>query len=736
MIFTQNLTEINRIINAEHSDPHVILGLHEYEKDGADVLAIRTFYPGAKRITLTDPADETFICELEQIHEDGFFEKVITERSKWFRYKLKIEDYEANTWSTFDSYSFPRVLSELDLHLFGEGTHYQIYDKLGAHPKTLDGVEGVAFALWAPNAKRVSVIGEFNNWDGRRNQMRMLSNSGVWEIFIPGLVKYDKYKYEIKTSDGRILQKTDPYGNFAELRPSTASLIYDINNYKWKDSKWIKNRNENSPLAGPVNIYEVHLGSWKYKEDEDRFYSYVELADELVDYVKQMGYTHIELMPIEEFPFDGSWGYQVTGYYSPTSRYGNPEEFMYFIDKCHQNGIGVILDWVPAHFPKDAHGLAKFDGTALYEHEDPKKGEHPDWGTLIFNFGRKEVKNFLIANALFWIEKYHLDGLRVDAVASMLYLDYGKYDGQWISNEYGGRENTDAVELMKHMNSVILGKHPNIIMAAEESTAWAGVSRPVASGGLGYNLKWNMGWMNDFLSYIEKDPVHRKFHHSNLTFGMVYAYSENFVLVLSHDEVVHGKRSLIDKMPGDIWQKCANLRLSYSYMYGHPGKKLLFMGSEFGHFREWSEAKQMDWFLLEYKHHAQIKLFVRDLNELYKNERAFWYDDFKGTGFEWVNCGDWERSTLSFIRKTNKAEDTLLFVCNFTPVPILSQKVGVPHAGMYTEILNSDSEEYGGGGVINSSALITENSECDKRDYNITVDIPPLGAAIFKYKKA
>lgn len=733
MVSTADMLELMEIINSSYADPHRILGMHEIFLKDKQALAVRVFIPQAKKITVIDDADESLCYEMDKIHVDGFFEAVISDRSKWFMYKLRIVWHNDEEWITYDPYSFQPVLSELDMYLFGEGTHYEIYNRLGAHPMLINGVEGVLFAVWAPNAKRVSVIGSFNDWDARRSQMRMREKSGIWELFIPSLCAYDKYKYEIKTHSGEILQKSDPYGNFFELRPSTATLIYDIGNYNWNDKAWYKKRKKENVYKSPINIYEVHLGSWKRNEEEgNRFYSYTELADLLIPYVKEMNFNYIELMPVEEHPFDGSWGYQVTGYYAPTSRYGTPEEFMYFVDKCHQNGIGVILDWVPAHFPKDAHGLSLFDGSGLYEHEDPKQGEHPDWGTKIFNYGRKEVKNFLIGNAIFWIEKYHIDGLRVDAVASMLYLDYGKNSGQWVPNRYGSNENLEAVEFMRHMNSVILGRHPNVLMIAEESTAWAGVSRPPETGGLGFNLKWNMGWMNDFLYYVQKEAVHRKYHHGSLTFSMVYAYTENFMLVLSHDEVVHGKRSLINKMPGDLWQKCANLRLSLSFMYGHPGKKLLFMGSEFGQFDEWNEAKSLDWFLLEYEHHRQIQNYIKDLGQLYLDEKAMWFDDFDGAGFEWISCNDADRSLVSFVRKAEQPKDDLIFVCNFTPVPYLDFRIGSIRNLEYKEVLNSDSKDYGGGGVINTGTIQAEEIPWDGKPFSFALNIPPLGAVILK----
>lgn len=733
MLTTLNMLEMQLIITASHGDPHTVLGMHEMTIDNKACLVVRAFIPQAKSITIIDDkkTDKTF--KMEKIHMDGFFECIIKSRKKWFKYRLEIEDYEGHSWTTYDPYSFAPGIGEQDIYLFNQGTHYEIYNKLGANPTVIDGVKGVLFGVWAPNAKRVSVIGEFNNWDGRRNAMRLLGTSGIWEIFIPGLQNCDKYKFEIKTTSGELIQKSDPYGKFAELRPSTTSLVYDINNYKWKDSKWYKHLNKSDKYNVPMNIYEVHLGSWKRVEDEDnRFLSYLELANELIPYVKEMGYTHIEILPIEEHPFDGSWGYQVTGYYAPTSRYGNPDEFMTFVDKCHQAGIGIILDWVPAHFPKDAHGLAKFDGTALYEHQNPKQGEHPEWGTLIFNYGRNEVKNFLIANALYWIEKFHIDGLRVDAVASMLYLDYCKKDGEWVPNKYGGRENLDAVEFMKHMNSVITSKHPNVHMIAEESTSWPGVTTPAQEDGLGFTLKWNMGWMNDFLEYVELDPIYKKYHHYNMTFASTYAYSEKFVLVLSHDEVVHGKKSMLDKMPGDLWQKFANLRVAYGFAMAHPGKKLLFMGGEFGQFIEWNEKRPLDWFLLEYDHHQQTLDFVKELNHLYLDNNALWEKDFDGFGFEWIDADDKDRSIYSFIRRGETKEDTLVVVCNFTPNADEEFRVAVPFEGTWKEILNSDDTRFGGSGVINTTPAKSEKIECNHRENSIGLRLAPLSVTILK----
>jgi len=733
-MLTTDIHELMQIIECEHSNPHNILGIHPL-KSGKEAI-IRVFNPAAAAIEVFFPNEPTIKYPMDMIHVSGFF-SLHLKSPPTHRYKLAITGHGGDTWESHDPYSFTPLISELDLYLYGQGTHYQIYDKLGANTITVDGVKGVHFAVWAPNARRISVVGDFNGWNGQRHPMRCMGASGVWELFIPGLANYDCYKYEIKSHTGAFFTKADPYARFAQHRPNTASMVYDIGGYEWGDEKWIKNREKNNPLDGPVNIYEFHPGSWRrVHNDGDRFMSWPEMTRELIPYVKELGYTHVEIMPVMEHPFDGSWGYQVTGYYAPTSRYGNPHQFMEFVDACHQANIGVILDWVPAHFPKDAHGLAMFDGTRLYEHDDPKQGEHPDWGTLIFNYGRSEVKNFLIANALYWIEKFHIDGLRVDAVASMLYLDYGKEHGQWVPNKYGGRENIDAVEFMKHMNSVLLGAHPHVLMVAEESTDWTGVTRPAQTGGLGFNLKWNMGWMNDFLSYMTKDSVYRKHHHHNLTFGMVYAYSEKYLLVLSHDEVVHGKGSMVNKMPGDTWQKLANLRAAYGFMMGHPGKKLLFMGGEFAQFEEWSEARALNWFLLDhYQHHRQMWEFVKDLNHLYLESPALWQRDFISDGFGWINCDDNERSIISFFRVGEVAPNRyehVVFICNFTPVPCMDYRVGLPLEGEYVEILNSDDEKYCGSGIINPGVLTAEEYLCDGRQYSLPIKIPPLGVVVLK----
>ena len=727
-----NITELQLIVNAHSGDPHVILGMHEIKQKGKDCLIVRVFNPNASSVTVIDDANSSRRYPMEKIHGHGFFECVI-ERSKWFRYKLETDYGNGDIVTQYDPYSFAPGITEEDIYLFNQGTHYEIYNKLGANVTQIDGVDGVLFGVWAPNASRVSVIGNFNSWDGRRHMMRLLGTSGVWELFIPGLQNNDGYKYEIKTNNGDLIQKSDPYAKFDELRPSQTSLVFDIDKYEWKDGEWFERLSNEDKFNKPMNIYEVHLGSWKRVESEDnRFLSYPELTKELIPYVKEMGYTHIELMPIEEHPFDGSWGYQITGYYAPTSRYGNPEEFMAFIDACHQAGIGVFLDWVPAHFPKDAHGLARFDGSALYEHDNPMQGEHPEWGTLIFNYGRNEVKNFLIANALYWVEKYHIDGLRVDAVASMLYLDYAKSDGQWVPNQYGGRENLEAVEFLKHLNSVMLYRNPTVHMIAEESTSWPKVTEKPEWDGLGFTLKWNMGWMNDFLEYVEKEPIYRKYHHYNMTFASTYAYSEKFILVLSHDEVVHGKKSMLDKMPGDLWQKFANLRVSYGYAVTHPGKKLLFMGGEFGQFIEWNEKRPLDWFLLEYDHHQQTLDYVKALNKLYLENNALWSKDFDAFGFEWIDADDKDRSIYSYIRRGERKEDTLVVLCNFTPNTYEDFRVGVPFEGKWTEIFNSDATSFGGSGVVNNITVDSTKIPWNNREDSIGLRLAPLSVVIYR----
>ncbi len=626
--------------------------------------------------------------------------------------------------------------SELDMYYLGQATHYEIYRKLGAHPTEEKGKKGVYFAVWAPNAAKVSVIGSFNNWQEDANEMERLEPMGVYETFIPEAAEGDMYKFYIETRDGRRLYKADPYANYAELRPGTASVVTDITHFKWTDAKWMEKRKATKDVhSQPMSIYEVHPGSWMRhpgREDEG-FYSYRELAKRLTAYVKEMGYTHVELMGISEYPYDGSWGYQVTGYYAPTSRYGTPADFAYFVDYLHKNNIGVILDWVPAHFPKDAHGLAEFDGTCLYEYADPKKGEHPDWGTKIFDYGKNEVKNFLIGSALMWIEHYHVDGLRVDAVASMLYLDYGKKDGQWIANKYGGNKNLEAIEFFKHINTLILGRNPGTVMIAEESTAWPKVTGKVEEDGLNFSYKWNMGWMHDFLDYMKLDPYFRKDNHNKMTFGMSYNGSEHYILVLSHDEVVHLKCSMLNKMPGLGEEKFSNLKAGYAFMMGHPGKKLLFMGQEFGQLREWSEERELDWFLLEEDSHKQLQTFVKDLLHIYKKYPAMYEADTDWNNFEWINADDAYRSIFSFVRKSKNGKKNLLFVCNFTPVAREDYRVGVPMKKQYKLIFNSDEKKYGGSGETRPLTYRAVAQDCDNRPYSFAYPLSGYGVAIFEY---
>lgn len=629
-----------------------------------------------------------------------------------------------------------KVLTDFDIYLIRQGTHYKTYEKLGARVMTVNNIKGTHFAVWAPNALNVSVIGTFNNWNGEYHQMNLLADSGIWELFVPGLEEGELYKYEIISRNHKIFEKADPYAFCAELTPKTASVIYDIEKYKWNDEEWMKTRPTANHLEKPVSIYEVHLGSWMRVLDEgNRFLTYRELAHKLVDYVKDMGYTHIELLPIAEHPFYGSWGYQVISYFAPTRRYGLPDDFMYFVDYCHQNNIGVILDWVPAHFPSDGHGPVYFDGTCLYEHEDPRQGAQKDWNTLIYNYGRYEVKNFLISNVCFWLEKYHLDGLRVDAVASMLYLDYSKKPGEWVPNIHGGRENLDAIAFIKEFNEIAYKNYPGIMTIAEESTSWPGVSKPLYIGGLGFGFKWNMGWMHDMLDYMSADPIYRKHLHNNITFSLWYSFSENYVLPLSHDEVVHLKHAMIDKMPGDLWKQFANLRLLYSYMFAHPGKKLLFMGNDFGQWHEWNHDASLDWHLLNYAPHSGLLEFVKDLNHLYTSEPSLYELDVSSDGFKWIDFKDVEKSVVAFMRKAKNQDDILIFVFNFTPVPRYHYIIGVPYEGFYQEILNSDSDKYWGSNMGNLGGVYTRPIEAHGYPYSIDITLPPLGAVVFKPPK-
>ncbi|RAO98970.1 1,4-alpha-glucan branching protein [Petrotoga sp. 9PW.55.5.1] len=718
--------EIKMLVNGDCHDPFIFLGLRKLDDSN---LVMRVLQPFAKEAYIIFDNQK---IKLEKIHEAGLFEKKIS-RSEIFEYIVECLSYDGQKWSYKDPYSFLPVISEYDRYLFNEGNHYKVYEKLGSHLMELNGTKGVLFSTWAPNARRVSVVGDFNNWDGRVHQMRVLGQSGIWEIFIPGVVEGDLYKFEIKTQSGNLVLKTDPYGKYFEVRPKTAAIVYDINNkHKWNDDKWMNERRSKNWLEEPISVYEVHLGSWA-KKDGSEFLNYRELADKLAKYVTEHNFTHIELLPVSEHPLDISWGYQVTGYYAPTSRFGKPEDFMYFVDTMHQNDIGVIVDWVPGHFPKDEHSLGRFDGTALYEHYDARLGEHKDWGTYIFNYGRHEVKNFLLANALFWLDKYHIDGLRFDAVASMLYLDYSRKDGEWIPNKYGGRENLEAIDFIKHLNTVSYQQFPGIMTIAEESTAFPGVTTPVHEGGLGFLFKWNMGWMNDTLRYFSKEPIFRKYHQNDLTFSLVYAFSENFILSISHDEVVHGKRSLLEKMPGDDWQKFANLRLFYSYMFAHPGKKLLFMGSDIAQRKEWDCNFSLDWHLLQYEPHNKLQKFLKDLNILYKQHNSLFEIDFNYEGFEWIDFSDSDNSVISFCRKSKNKDELLVCIFNFTPVPRENYRIGVPKKGAYQEILNTDWSDYYGSNVDNPKEVFSQDIAMHGREQSIIITLPPLAGLYFQY---
>ncbi|MGN0390281.1 MAG: 1,4-alpha-glucan branching protein GlgB [Wujia sp.] len=726
-VFAINWMEVDALVQGVHNNPHHILGMHECIDD----VYINAYLPGAKVVNAIEVSTKrkyTLVSE----RVPGFFSIVIKDK-KPFEYKLNVRFDDGEEVTYFDPYVFEAVIDPIDVSLFNEGKHYEIYEKMGAHPMTVDGVEGVLFAVWAPNADRVSVVGNFNHWDGRRHPMRKLDYSGIFELFIPGDFVDEIYKFEIRAKSGAVFMKSDPYAFSSEVRPANASKIVDLS-YKWKDASWMAKRENKDTDTNPMAIYEMHLGSWKRPEDGREFYNYREIAVLLADYLEMMNYNYVELMPIMEHPYDPSWGYQVTGYYAPTSRYGTPADFMYFVDYLHGKGIGVILDWVPAHFPKDEHGLGRFDGTCLYEHEDKRRGEHPHWGTYIYNYGRNEVRNFLVANALYWAEKYHIDGIRIDAVASMLYLDYGRTGGEWLPNVYGGNENLEAIDFIKEVNSKMHELHKGVIMIAEESTAWPMMTHPVEDGGLGFDYKWNMGWMNDFLNYIKLDPLYRKYHHNDLTFSMVYAYSEKFVLVLSHDEVVHEKGSMITKMPGGYEDKFSNLRVAYGYMMTHPGKKLLFMGQEIAQFSEFNEASEVDWSLFEFDAHVFMQGYVKELNALYKDEPALYELDSSPEGFEWINCNSANTSLLSYMRKGKKESDTLVIICNFTPIEHKTYKLATPSGGKWQEIFSSDNSKYGGEGRNNKTPKQAKKAECDGQEHYITVTVPPLSISVFKKK--
>lgn len=743
--------QIDRIVGNQHHNPFEILGPHPLEENGTTTWVVRAYLPKADSVVVVLP-EERQEYPMYSVHDPHFFECQI-ENTPLNNYQLRVKEGDRER-VIYDPYAFKSPqFTDFDLHLFGEGNHHRIYEKMGAHLMEVGGVSGVYFALWAPSARNVSILADFNSWDGREHQMRK-GATGIWELFIPGQGVGCTYKYEVKNWDGHIYEKSDPYGFQQEVRPKTASIVTDLDRYQWQDSAWLDQRRHQEPLKQPISVYEVHLGSWLHDavnkpailpsgeisppvvvadlKPHARFLTYRELAAKLIPYVKELGFTHIELLPIAEHPFDGSWGYQVTGYYACTSRYGTPEDFMYFVDQCHQNGIGVIVDWVPGHFPKDGHGLAFFDGTHLYEHADSRQGEHKEWGTLVFNYGCNEVRNFLVSNALFWFDKYHIDGIRVDAVASMLYLDYNRKEGEWVANRYGGRENVDAADFLRQVNHVIFSYFPGILSIAEESTDWPMVSWPTYLGGLGFNMKWNMGWMHDMLDYFHIDPWFRQFHQNNVTFSMMYAYSENYMLALSHDEVVHGKSNMLGKMPGDEWQKFANMRCLYAYMFTHPGKKTLFMSMEFGQWSEWNVWADLEWHLLQFPAHANLKKFVSDLNSLYRSEPALYGQDFSKDGFEWIDCSDNRHSVVSFLRWDHGSGQFVVAVCNFTPQPHAHYRVGVPISGFYQELFNSDSKQYGGSNMGNLGGKWAEEWSFHSRPYSLDICLPPLAVLIFK----
>ena len=718
------------IIGGYHGDPFSVLGPHPINLEtNKTAWAIRAFLPQAKSACVEMDGKAV---PMEKCHRAGFF--VADLKSEPGPYRLRIRDWQEVESAIEDPYRFGTIITEFDLHLHSEGTLYESWRSFGAHAATLEGVEGVRFAVWAPNAEVVAVVGDFNQWDTRRHVMRR-RNAGVWEIFIPGVKNGDSYKYQVRSRlQGYQQMKADPYAFESETPPKSASVVCNLDAYAWQDNEWMLARGERRWLEAPVSIYEVHLESWM-RGPEGEILTYRQLAVKLVEYVKRMGYTHVELLPILEYPFSGSWGYQVTGYFAPTSRFGSPLDFMYFVDECHRAAIGVIVDWVPAHFPKDAHGLAYFDGTALYEHADPRQGEHLDWGTLIFNFGRNEVREFLTSSALFWLKQYHIDGLRVDAVASMLYLDYSRKDGEWIPNRFGGRENLEAIQFLRRFNE-LAHSVPGAITIAEESTAFPAVSRPVYSGGLGFTMKWNMGWMHDMLAYFETDPIYRKYHHNSITFSMLYAFTENFVLPISHDEVVYGKHSLLSKMPGDMWQKFANVRAFLAYMYAHPGKKLLFMGSEIGDWNEWNSNASLPWNLLQYPLHSGLQLFVQELNDFYRAQAPVYEVDFSHTGFEWIDFSDVEKSVIAFIRQGAERSNYIVFVCNFTPEPRYDYSIGVPEAGYYKELLNSDAERFGGSNMGNAGGVMATDKAAHNRPFSINITLPPLALLAFQPQRA
>lgn len=721
--------QIDQIVYGDCRDPFAALGMHPIPSGG---VSVRAFLPGAQSVELINRDTGEKVCDMTKIRDEGLFVAIPRSMKEMFGYRFRV-DFGNGPLEMEDPYRFWTVLGEMDAYLFSEGRHWEIYNRLGAHSQTLDGVDGVLFAVWAPNARRVSVVGTFNNWDGRRHAMRLRVECGIWELFVPEVKPGDLYKYEIKGAYGDLLPlKSDPYGRAFEPPPGNASIVVGKSKHDWQDDAWMKSRQASDPLHQPMAIYEIHLGSWKRNPNENnRYLTYRELADDLAEYLTEMGFTHVELLPITEHPFDGSWGYQPTGLYAPTCRFGTPDDFKYFVDRLHRANIGVFMDWVPGHFPTDGHGLGRFDGTALYEHDDPRQGYHQDWNTLIYNFGRTEVTNFLVANALFWVKEYHLDGLRVDAVASMLYNDYSRQPGQWIPNYYGGNENLGAIAFLRSLNEQIYAQGQGAITIAEESTSWPMVSRPTSMGGLGFGFKWNMGWMHDTLQYMAKDPVHRRHHQNNLTFGMLYCYSENFILSLSHDEVVHGKKSLLDKMSGDPWQRFANLRTYFTFMFTYPGKKLLFMGMEFAQGLEWNHDTSLDWHLLDnVPFHRGVWRLVRDLGQLYKSNSDVYGLDHEPGGFEWIDCHDMDQSVISYIRRTRNSTGAVVVVCNFTPVVRDNYRIGVPNPGTYIERINSDAHEYCGSGVGNQGQVIAEEIPAHGRPYSLNLKLPPLSGVV------
>jgi 1,4-alpha-glucan branching enzyme len=712
--------ELKRFLSYEHPDPHSILGAHM----DAGGTVIRAFRPEAESMTLIEEGG--FPVQMERIHKHGLFQLWLEGRSLPISYRLGVQYPNGQDYEFYDPYGHLPTLGELDIHLSQEGRHELVYEKLGAHRRQVNGIEGVAFAVWAPNAVGVSVVGDFNSWDGRLHQMRVLGSSGIWEIFLPDIPLGSHYKIEIRTRGGHRILRADPYALWAEVPPKTASIVHE-SDFKFWDKQWMEERAQSEPYRKPLSIYELQLGSWRRSGPHgEETLGYRELAKPLAEYVRDLGFTHVELMPVMEHPFGGSWGYQVTGYYAPTSRHGTPDDLRFLIDHLHRNGIGVILDWVPAHFPRDDFALGRFDGTPLYEHADPRQGEHPDWGTFVFNYGRNEVRNFLIANAVYWLSEFHVDGLRLDAVASMLYLDYSREEGEWIPNQYGGRENLDAIAFLRGLNEVVHNRFPGVMMIAEESTAWPAVSRPTYTGGLGFGFKWNMGWMHDTLVYFTKEPVHRRYHHNQLTFSLIYAFHENFILPLSHDEVVHGKRSMLDKMPGDRWQKFANLRALYGYMWAHPGKKLLFMGSEFGQWSEWDHNRSLDWHLLEEDDHRGLQNLVRELNRVYRDKPALWREDFDAAGFQWIDSSNGDENALAFLRKDPETGRELICICNLSPVVRKRYRVGLPRPGKYREVLNTDSENYGGSNAGNGGVVRATGRAWHGQPHSATLVLPPL----------